>query len=103
MFIQYISLYLEYLEIERGLSENTLEAYRRDLYSLYNFLVQSEIKEIFCSEKIPKTIPAIKSNTRITRMLFLAMNSANLKFLRLNTVPFRILNSIPPHHVRYGP
>ncbi len=46
MFIQYISLYLEYLEIERGLSENTLEAYRRDLYSLYNFLVQSEIKEI---------------------------------------------------------
>lgn len=27
-----ISQYLEYLEIEKGLSQNTLEAYRRDLY-----------------------------------------------------------------------
>ena len=28
-----ISQYLEYLELEKGLSQNTLEAYRRDLYS----------------------------------------------------------------------
>lgn len=28
-----ISQYLEYLELEKGLAENTIEAYRRDLYS----------------------------------------------------------------------
>ena len=28
-----ISQYLEYLELEKGLSQNTIDAYRRDLYS----------------------------------------------------------------------
>ena len=28
-----ISQYLEYLEIEKGLAQNTIDAYRRDLYS----------------------------------------------------------------------
>ena len=28
-----ISQYLEYLELEKGLSSNTIDAYRRDLYS----------------------------------------------------------------------
>ena len=28
-----ISQYLEYLELEKGLSPNTIDAYRRDLYS----------------------------------------------------------------------
>ena len=27
-----ISQYLEYLELEKGLSQNTIDAYRRDLY-----------------------------------------------------------------------
>ena len=29
-----ISQYLEYLELEKGLSQNTIDAYRRDLYAL---------------------------------------------------------------------
>ena len=37
-----ISQYLEYLEIERGLSNNTIDAYRRDLYDfVQNLSVQS--------------------------------------------------------------
>lgn len=40
MLIHYISLYTDYLEIERGLSDNTISAYRSDLYSLSNFLLE---------------------------------------------------------------
>lgn len=38
MFIQYISEYLEYLQAERGLSQNTIDAYRRDLTMFCDFL-----------------------------------------------------------------
>ena len=38
MFVHYISQYLEYIEVERGLSKNTVEAYRNDLLSFAMFL-----------------------------------------------------------------
>ena len=38
MFVHYISQYLEYIEVERGLSKNTVEAYRNDLMSFAQFL-----------------------------------------------------------------
>ncbi len=37
MNIQVLSEYLEYLEVEKGLSENTIEAYRRDLGDFLEF------------------------------------------------------------------
>lgn len=37
MDIQILSEYLEYLEVEKGLSQNTIDAYRRDLSSFLNF------------------------------------------------------------------
>ena len=40
-----ISQYLEYLELEKGLSQNTIDAYRRDLYEFANFSA-CDIKEI---------------------------------------------------------
>ena len=46
MLISYISQYLEYLEIERGLAENTILAYRSDLYSLNEFFIKNNILEI---------------------------------------------------------
>lgn len=46
MLIHYISDYLEYLEVERGLSNNTIEAYRRDLYSLSDFLQLNELENL---------------------------------------------------------
>lgn len=45
MLIHYISQYLEYLEIECGLSVNTIIAYRNDLYSLVNFMQKNDIDE----------------------------------------------------------
>ena len=41
-----ISQYLEYLELEKGLSQNTIDAYRRDLY---DFALNVEDLEIFDS------------------------------------------------------
>ncbi len=46
MLIYYISSYLEYLEIERGLSINTIDAYRRDLYFLSDFLQMHGVEEL---------------------------------------------------------
>ena len=45
MLIHYISQYLEYLEIERGLANNTIMAYRSDLYSLSDFLSDQGVDE----------------------------------------------------------
>lgn len=42
MLIQYIAEYLEYLQAERGLAENTIEAYRTDLTSFCDFLYALE-------------------------------------------------------------
>lgn len=44
MFIHYIAQYLEYLEIERGLSNNTIEAYRRDLTFFCDFLYENGVE-----------------------------------------------------------
>lgn len=46
MLVQYISQYLEYLEIERGLSANTVLAYRSDLYSLSDFFAEKKLENL---------------------------------------------------------
>lgn len=45
MLIHLISQYMEYLEIERGLATNTIMAYRSDLYSLSDFLVEQNVED----------------------------------------------------------
>ena len=52
MLISYISQYLEYLEVERGLSSNTIDAYRRDLYSLSEFLQKEGIKDLAAIKRV---------------------------------------------------
>ena len=46
MLIHYVSQYMEYLEIERGLAKNTILAYRTDLYSLSDFLQQFNMQSL---------------------------------------------------------
>jgi len=46
MDIQYLSEYLEYIEIEKGLSINTVEAYRRDLSAFLDFCYEKSSIEI---------------------------------------------------------
>ena len=41
---QYISDYLNYLEMERGLSKNTILAYESDLIALFDFLYEQKIE-----------------------------------------------------------
>ena len=43
---QIISEYLEYLELEKGLSSNTIDAYRRDLEDFVEKTVSEDIKQI---------------------------------------------------------
>src|SRR5574344_1877749 len=43
MFIQYLSQYLENLEVERGLSQNTIDAYRNDLSYFIDFVSNGNI------------------------------------------------------------
>jgi len=50
MLIQYIADYLEYLQAERGLAQNTIDAYRRDLFAFTDFLYLLEELDDF--EKI---------------------------------------------------
>ena len=49
LILQFISNYLNYLEIERGLAKNTILAYENDLVGFFNFL-ESENKEIDINE-----------------------------------------------------
>ncbi len=46
MLIHYISEYMEYLEIERGLAKNTILAYRSDLYALSDFINQFNFQSL---------------------------------------------------------
>ena len=46
MNLQILSEYLDYLEIEKGLAENTLEAYRRDLENFFDFCGNINVKDI---------------------------------------------------------
>lgn len=43
MIIQQISDYFEFLEVEKGLSQNTILAYRSDIFSFLDFLVEEKI------------------------------------------------------------
>ena len=43
---QLISDYLSYLEMERGLSKNTIFAYENDLISLFNFLSEQGMENL---------------------------------------------------------
>ncbi len=46
MLVQYLGEYLENIEIEKGLSENTIEAYGRDIESFINFVEDKSPDEI---------------------------------------------------------
>lgn len=46
MNTQILAEYLDFLEIEKGLSENTLEAYRRDLINFFDFCNDIDISKI---------------------------------------------------------
>ena len=52
MSLQELSEYLNYLEIERGLSQNTIDAYRRDLSDFLEFCLSKGVEEI---QKIERT------------------------------------------------
>ena len=52
MLKQYIAQYLEYLQAERGLALNTIDAYRRDLTAFCDFLLDTEKIDEF--EKIKR-------------------------------------------------
>ena len=46
MDIQLLSEYLEYIEVEKGLSLNTVDAYRRDLTDFINFCTLKSVNDI---------------------------------------------------------
>ena len=52
MDLQILSQYLDFLEIERGLSQNTIDAYRRDLTEFLEFRLSKNVEEI---NKIERT------------------------------------------------
>lgn len=46
MDVQFLAEYLDFLEIEKGLSQNTLDAYRRDLTSFLEFCAERNVSDI---------------------------------------------------------
>ena len=75
MFVHYISQYLEYIEVERGLSKNTVEAYRNDLMSFSEFLAGQgadsfeKIKRLHFNAYIKNLRDKNFSATSITRQI----------------------------------
>ncbi len=75
MFIHYIAQYLEYLEVERGLSSNTIDAYRRDLTFCTDFFIEnqiedfSSIKRMHINAYIKKMRDKNYSQTSISRVI----------------------------------
>lgn len=75
MFVHYISQYLEYIEVERGLSKNTVEAYRNDLMSFVLFLTEQgaedfeKIKRLHFNAYIKNLRDKNFSATSITRQI----------------------------------
>lgn len=77
-FFEYLSDYLEYLFIERGLSVNTEQAYRRDLVFFIEFLEENLIKSF---DEISRSI--INSYIRKMRSLNFAPTSITRKIASL--------------------
>src|SRR5574344_2005322 len=71
MNIQILSEYLEFLEVEKGLSENTLEAYRRDITELFDFCTKelSEISRQDINSYILKLREENYTSTSVTRKI----------------------------------
>lgn len=46
MSVQILAEYIEYLDIEKGLSQNTTDAYRRDLSEFWDFCNTNEVEEL---------------------------------------------------------
>lgn len=67
MDIQLLSEYLEFVEVEKGLSANTISAYRRDLLSFLNY----------CTDKNIKNINDISRNTLNSYIMELRGNNLN--------------------------
>lgn len=75
MDVQYLSEYLEYIEIEKGLAQNTIEAYRRDLSEFLDF----------CKAKGANDISNIKRSH---------LNSFILDLRELNYTPRSVVRKI---------
>ena len=46
MSVQILAEYIEYLDVEKGLSQNTTDAYRRDLSEFWNFCNSKGVEEL---------------------------------------------------------
>ena len=81
MDMQILSEYLDFLEIEKGLAENTLEAYRRDLSDFLNFCgnieinsiqrakINSYVRNLLEQPKVPQKLPKVLTVEEINNLL----------------------------------
>ena len=93
-FLKYISEYLEYLFMEKGLSSNTEQAYRRDLVFFIDFLKENKINSF---EYISRTI--INSYIRELRIKKLSPSSVKRKIASLKGwFKWLVLNEIIKHN-----
>ena len=96
MDIQYLSLYLEYLEVEKCLSPNTIEAYNRDLTSLIDFCIEkgaTKLQEIKPSH-INSFIMSLRENKITPRSIVRKIASMRGFFKWLNANDYLNTNPI---------
>ena len=75
-----ISQYLEYLEIEKGLAQNTIDAYRRDLYSFAEIADELET-DLSIIEQIYEVIENASPESTEKELLDILMSKNILQFV----------------------
>lgn len=76
--------YIRYLRIERGLADNTIESYNRDLKQYLNYLAKEELEEWSSIDRY--TILSFLQHLKELKKVFCYYHSNGVQFKKISSV-----------------